>query len=155
MSRLPPTLHDSCTTPLPCPPPPSAHPQVFNKRVIAMHYIRGWLLIDVISVVPFWTLTLDYSNPLNRGVSSPLSSTRSSTLRATVLVRIVKVCPRAAGSAAACAARRAQRRRATGPCAAANADARRYPHRLASSAHAASRRCPTAPLGTWSFHGMR
>jgi len=56
-----------------------------------MHYIKGWFLIDLLSVVPFWTLTLDYNDPLNRGSAGTTLSARSSTLRATVLVRIVKL----------------------------------------------------------------
>jgi len=44
-----------------------------------------------VSVVPFWTLTLDYADPFNRGTAVTALSARSSTLRATVLVRIVKV----------------------------------------------------------------
>lgn len=36
---------------------------IFNKRKIAVNYIKGWFTIDFLSVLPFWTLTLDYQSP--------------------------------------------------------------------------------------------
>ena len=36
---------------------------IFNKQRIAVNYMKGWFMIDFLSVLPFWTLTLDYQSP--------------------------------------------------------------------------------------------
>jgi hypothetical protein len=47
-------------------------PGVYNKHTIACTYLRGWFVIDLLSVVPFWMLTLDYADPM--GVRSAINS---------------------------------------------------------------------------------
>ena len=64
---------------------------VFSKRYIASKYIRGWFTIDVVSILPFWVLSLEYADPFNNADVSQESGSQRSALRATVLFRIVKM----------------------------------------------------------------
>ena len=36
---------------------------VMNRSHIARHYLCGWFTIDLLSVLPFWALTLNYFDP--------------------------------------------------------------------------------------------
>jgi len=60
---------------------------VFHKRVVAYKYLRGWFIIDLVSVVPFWIMTLDYNHPFGGGNERDVSS----EARLPVLMRIIKL----------------------------------------------------------------
>lgn len=70
---------------------------IFNKRTIAINYIKSWFLIDFLSVLPFWTITLDYSDPWGLQVANTTSlvdtsGVQTSTIsRGAVLLRVVKL----------------------------------------------------------------
>ena len=62
---------------------------VFNKRTIAGNYVRGWLFFDVISVLPYWSITMRWRDPFG---TNPAESTNEVSLaRTAVLFRIVKL----------------------------------------------------------------
>ena len=64
---------------------------VMNKKFIALHYLQGWFTIDIISIVPFYLITLDWSDPLNQQTDDAAGTGRVAQLRATSLVRIIKL----------------------------------------------------------------
>ena len=67
--------------------PTPSHPAA--SRPTPPSDLRGWFIIDIVSVLPFWAFTLVTSDPwdtLNAGLEST-----GSMGRATVLIRIVKL----------------------------------------------------------------
>jgi hypothetical protein len=56
--------------------------------VIARHYLRGWCLLDLISVMPFWMITLQWDDPFGRNTSG---APTTGIGRTTVLFRVVKL----------------------------------------------------------------
>ena len=73
---------------------------IFNKRTIAINYMKSWFVIDILSVLPFWTITLDYSDPLGLkalnysqvALIGETSGLQTSTIsRGAVLLRVVKL----------------------------------------------------------------
>ena len=95
----------------PPPPPPSPSPSplrsdkgccaplgaagVFNRRLIVLNYVRGWFLIDLISIAPFFLISFDYADPWGVLQVAPeevgTSESGASPERAATLVRIVKL----------------------------------------------------------------
>lgn len=65
---------------------------VFNKRGIAYNYLTGWFAVDFLSVLPFWLVTLDKTDPLGLNVAEidPAAST-GTIARGAVLLRVVKL----------------------------------------------------------------
>lgn len=65
---------------------------VFNKRGIAYNYLTGWFPVDFLSVLPFWLVTLDKTDPLGLNVAEidPAAST-GTIARGAVLLRVVKL----------------------------------------------------------------
>lgn len=39
---------------------------VFNRRLIVRRYLCGWFGVDLISILPFWIMTLDYADPFGK-----------------------------------------------------------------------------------------
>ena len=66
---------------------------VTNKRVIAANYLKGWFVIDFISIVPFWMIAFDFDDPMGLVDSETGAAPRtsSSVLRTAVLFRVVKL----------------------------------------------------------------
>jgi hypothetical protein len=80
---------------------------VFNKYVIMLHYLKGWFLIDLLSIIPFWIVTMEQDDPFGTYAaahaaqlaqySAPPSlpsgepQTPTSWARTSVLFRIVKL----------------------------------------------------------------
>ena len=65
---------------------------VFSRKLIACHYLKGWFLIDLFSIAPFFLITLDYADPWgNNVVLTQAEDGAPNAMRATVLFRIVKL----------------------------------------------------------------
>ena len=82
---------------------------VVNRRIIFRTYIKSWFIIDVVSVLPFWLVSLDFADPFGIRVSAMAASLASAqsgqadvtvdeaatslsgAARASVLVRIIKL----------------------------------------------------------------
>ena len=52
---------------------------VVNQRSIAWHYLSGWFIIDFVSVLPIWLVTLDYGNPWAYSLASSLIDANASS----------------------------------------------------------------------------
>jgi len=63
---------------------------VMNKRVLARHYLRGWFLLDFVSVLPFWTISLTWDDPFGRATVGS-DGNPGALARTTVLFRVVKL----------------------------------------------------------------
>jgi CRP-like cAMP-binding protein len=79
---------------------------VQNKNKIARHYLKGWFLVDLVSVIPFWAITMDVQDPMGRFAAQRAaaeaaaealekagggSSGTSQLTRGIVLFRVVKL----------------------------------------------------------------
>lgn len=63
---------------------------VLNRSMVARKYVCGWLFIDFITIVPWWSLTFDWANPVKQ-LEDEAAAAVGSTGRVAVLVRIVKL----------------------------------------------------------------
>jgi hypothetical protein len=52
---------------------------VVNQRVIVCHYLSGWFIIDFVSVLPIWLVTLDYNNPWAYSAASAVVAMNTSS----------------------------------------------------------------------------
>lgn len=66
---------------------------VYNKRLIGLKYLKGWFIIDLLSVLPFWALTLDVDDPFgkNRAAGSDPQINSLQLTRAFKLARMLKL----------------------------------------------------------------
>ena len=62
---------------------------VHNRYVIMQRYATGWLMIDILSVAPWWFITFDWSDPWHDRTDA--LTTGGSSTRVAVLVRVVKL----------------------------------------------------------------
>ena len=63
---------------------------VYNRYVIMCRYAKGWLLVDILSVAPWWFITFDWADPWHE-VSTDVSTVGGSSARVAVMVRVVKL----------------------------------------------------------------
>mgnify|MGYP001333030335 CR=1 FL=1 len=63
---------------------------VHNRRLIVQNYLRTWFLPDLVTVLPFFLIVLDWQDPFGNGASDPTSD-RSSAVRSMSLIRVVKL----------------------------------------------------------------
>jgi hypothetical protein len=63
---------------------------VLNSRVIARRYLKGWFVLDLVSILPFWLLTLSYADPLGT-LNMTETEAEDGLTRMTVLFRLGKL----------------------------------------------------------------
>lgn len=68
---------------------------VYNRYMITTHYLKGWFTIDLFSVLPFFLITLNYSDPWGNVIVADddalsLTGVESQT-RVPILFRVVKL----------------------------------------------------------------
>ena len=55
---------------------------VFNKWTIAKHYLKGWFLLDFLSVVPFWLMSLSFDDPVGEYARAEAAAAAAAALEA-------------------------------------------------------------------------
>ena len=64
---------------------------VHNKRTIAKTYLKGWFIIDFLSVLPFWIFSLPGVMLSEATFSNSTGDTTSSTATSTSLMRMIRL----------------------------------------------------------------
>jgi hypothetical protein len=64
---------------------------VFNKRTIAKTYLKGWFMIDFLSVLPFWIFSLPGVMLSEVTFSNSTGGTTSNTATSTSLMRMIRL----------------------------------------------------------------
>ena len=63
---------------------------VVNKHVIVKNYINGWFIIDFVSILPLWVLTLQFDDPFGTANSTVVKEGGGAE-RAAVLTRLARL----------------------------------------------------------------